>query len=162
MREAEPVKHVRYGRECLNLNAQPMERRAHLLQRDPDLARRDRPQRTPMRLEDRTAMATDLGRGRAAGLSDPLHQLDRRRRAHLEAQSRRPRRISRLNKARDPLAQILRQLCPHAGPPSASPRHRESELPIPCTPKLLRMLIGSAETQRGPPLGFWGGSRKPR
>src|SRR4051794_21428254 len=72
-----------------------------------------------MRLQDRPAMAADLGRGRAAGLAHPLHQLDRRRRTHRKPLRRRASGAPCFNCVRDPLAQILRHRCRHAGPRSA-------------------------------------------
>src|SRR3954468_15605221 len=72
-----------------------------------------------MRLQDRPAMAADLGRGRAAGLAHPLHQLDRRRRTHRKPLRRRASGAPCFNCVRDPLAQILRHRCRHAGPLSA-------------------------------------------
>jgi hypothetical protein len=102
------MEHVGDGGECLHRDAAGVQGVAHLFQRDPGLARRDRPQRIGMRLQDRPAMAADLGWGRAACPANPLHELDCRRRAHLKALGRSPRRTARFNETRDPLAQILR------------------------------------------------------
>jgi hypothetical protein len=72
------MQHVGDGGKRLHRDAAGVQSVTHLLERDPGFARRDRPQRVGIRLKDRPAMAADLGRGRAAGLARPLHQLDRR------------------------------------------------------------------------------------
>jgi hypothetical protein len=78
------MQHVGDGGQRLHGDAAGVQGVAHLFQRNPGLARRNRPQRVGMRLQDGPAMAANLRRGRAAGLAHPLHQLDRRRRAHRE------------------------------------------------------------------------------
>jgi hypothetical protein len=137
MRQPEPMEHVCNPRECLDLDASLSKGGPDLFQRDAGLARRERPHRLGMRLQHGTPVAADLRRRRAASLADPLHQLDRRRRAYLEPLGRSTGRGSTFNSSHDPRAQVLRQRCRHAGPHSSSPRHPESKLPIPCKPEPL-------------------------
>jgi hypothetical protein len=54
--------------------------------------------------EDRPAMPADLRRGRAAGLTHPPHQLDRRRRVDLEPARRSARGATRIDAPRNPFA----------------------------------------------------------
>ena len=115
------MEHGRNGRERLHLDPSLDQLGLDLAERDALPLRRHLPQRIRMGLEQGTAIATNLGRGGAAGLTQSLHQLDRRRRADLEAVSRLPDRAAVRNCANNPLAKIARQRCRHRELQCSSP-----------------------------------------
>jgi hypothetical protein len=85
MRQAEPVQHERNGRERVNQDAALVQGGLEFGQGDVRPAADEAANQSDMGLQDRTAMAADLGRSCAAGQAHTAHQLDGRRGAHLEA-----------------------------------------------------------------------------
>jgi hypothetical protein len=100
------MQHVGDGRERLHLDPSLGQRRLDLAQRDPGLRRRHLPKGIGVGLEQRTAIASDLGRCGAASLAHPLHQLDGGRRADRKAFGRSPDRAAVRHRPNDPLAKI--------------------------------------------------------
>jgi len=90
-----------------------------------------------IRFEERPAMPTITRRRDTAGLAHPAHQLDRGRRADLEAPCGRAPRAAALDRTHDPLAQISGHRCRHHTTSAVSTEILESQLLILCNPKML-------------------------
>src|SRR5690242_7653550 len=123
MRQPQAMEHVGDGGERLHDNATGVQGVAHLLERDPSLARHDGPQVVRVLLQQGTPRAANLGWGQAAGLAHPLHQLDGRRGAHGEAAGGLPDRAATLDSMHDPLPEILGQGGRHEQLHHSRPRH---------------------------------------
>jgi hypothetical protein len=106
VQQAEPMQPVGDGRERLHRNAALRQSALDLTKRDALLLRRHRPEGMGVGLEQRTAIASDLGRCGAASLAHPLHQLDGGRRAYRKAFGRSPDRAAVRHRPNNPLAKI--------------------------------------------------------
>src|SRR4051794_15213956 len=121
--QAQPMEHVGDGGERLHDDAAGRQRRLDLTQGDPRLAQHKGPQVVRVLLQQGTPVASNLRRGRAAGLAHPLHQLDRRRGAHGEAAGRLPDRTATFDSMHDPLTEILGQGRGHDELHRSHPQH---------------------------------------
>jgi hypothetical protein len=117
------MEHVGDGGERLHDDAAGRQRRLDLTQRDPRLAQHKGPQVVRVLLQQETPVASNLRRGRAAGLAHPPHQLDRRRGAHGEAAGRLPDRTATFDSMHDPLTEILGQGRSHDELHRSHPQH---------------------------------------
>jgi hypothetical protein len=108
MPEAEAVEGAMQGREPRPQAEATLQLHLKLGQRDVGRRLDDPHELRLVPGQSRRAVAAHLRRCRAARLAHPLHQLDRRRRAHREAPCRLTHRAATLDRAHDPLAQIHR------------------------------------------------------
>jgi hypothetical protein len=106
VRQAEAVEHVGDGRERLHLDPSLGQLGLDLTKRDALLLRRHLPEGIGVGLEQRAAVAPDLGGCGAAGSAHPLHQLDGGRRTYRKAFGRSPDRAAVRHRPNDPLAKI--------------------------------------------------------
>jgi hypothetical protein len=136
VREAEPAQHRPDRRQRAGLKATPDQLVPDLGQRDARPCRRQLAQQILLAGKQRLAVAADLRRLRAAGRAHAPHQLDRRRRADLEPSRRPAGRTALLDRADQPLAQILGQRCRHHSL-AAQPATLESQPLNPCNLEVL-------------------------